>query len=185
MKASCWTWRSSAPSGSPARPGATRRRAQIAGAGCTLAQPAQNRTESALPPGDAQGKLREVHLPPFRPQLPAAGQRHHHHDSQARASGSGLGVAAIAGFSCAGRLSSLLMMPVYGFVQSIVFFIAQNTTAQQPDRVHTGLREGRRILFFAAAAWGGSALHRAERPAASALHHRRCCRRLRLHHAGL
>ena len=60
----------------------------------------------------------------------------------------GLGVAAIAGFSCAGKLSSLLMMPVYGFVQSIVFFIAQNTTAQQPDRVHTGLREGRRILFF-------------------------------------
>ena len=60
----------------------------------------------------------------------------------------GLGVAAIAGFSCAGKLSSLLMMPVYGFVQSIVFFIAQNTTAQQPGRVHTGLREGRRILFF-------------------------------------
>lgn len=60
----------------------------------------------------------------------------------------GLGVAAIAGFSCAGKLSSLLMMPVYGFVQSIVFFIAQNTTAQQPDRVHTGLREGRLILFF-------------------------------------
>ena len=60
----------------------------------------------------------------------------------------GLGVAAIAGFSCAGKLSSLLMMPVYGFVQSIVFFIAQNTTAQQPGRVHTGLREGQRILFF-------------------------------------
>lgn len=60
----------------------------------------------------------------------------------------GLGVAAIAGFSCAGKISNLLMMPVYGFVQSIVFFIAQNTTACQPDRVHTGLREGRRILFF-------------------------------------
>ena len=60
----------------------------------------------------------------------------------------GLGVAAIAGFSCAGKLSSLMMMPVYGFVQSIVFFIAQNTTAAQPQRVQEGLREGRRILLF-------------------------------------
>lgn len=59
----------------------------------------------------------------------------------------GLGVAAIAGFSCASKVSSLLMMPVYGFIQSIVFFIAQNTAAAQPDRVQTGLREGRRILF--------------------------------------
>ena len=59
----------------------------------------------------------------------------------------GLGVAAIAGFSCASKISSLLMMPVYGFVQSVVFFIAQNTAAAQPDRVQTGLKEGRRILF--------------------------------------
>ena len=59
----------------------------------------------------------------------------------------GLGVTAIAGFSCASKISSLLMMPVYGFIQSIVFFIAQNTAAAQPDRVQTGLREGRRILF--------------------------------------
>ena len=60
---------------------------------------------------------------------------------------SGLGVEAIAGFSCAGKLSSLFMMPVYGFVQSTVFFIAQNTAALQPDRVKQGLREGRKILF--------------------------------------
>lgn len=60
---------------------------------------------------------------------------------------SGLGVEAIAGFSCAGKLSSLFMMPVYGFVQSTVFFIAQNTAALQPDRVKEGLREGRKILF--------------------------------------
>lgn len=59
----------------------------------------------------------------------------------------GLGVAAIAGFSCASRVSGLLMMPVYGFVQSTVFFIAQNTAALQPDRVRIGLREGRRILL--------------------------------------
>lgn len=49
------------------------------------------------------------------------------------------------------------MMPVYGFVQSIVFFIAQNTTAQQPGRVHTGLREGRRILFSTRCWWQRSA----------------------------
>ena len=51
----------------------------------------------------------------------------------------GLGVEAIAGFSCAGKLSSLLMMPVFGFVQSTVFFIAQNTAALQPGRVKEGL----------------------------------------------
>ena len=61
---------------------------------------------------------------------------------------SGLGVEAIAGFSCAGKLSSLFMMPVYGFVQSTVFFIAQNTAAGQPDRVQEGLRAGRRILLI-------------------------------------
>ena len=59
----------------------------------------------------------------------------------------GLGVEAIAGFSCAGKLSSLLLMPVFGFVQSTVFFIAQNTAALQPGRVKEGLREGRRILL--------------------------------------
>lgn len=52
-----------------------------------------------------------------------------------------------AAFSCAGKLSSLLMMPVFGFVQSTVFFIAQNTAALQPGRVKEGLREGRRILL--------------------------------------
>ena len=53
---------------------------------------------------------------------------------------------AAAGFSCAGKLSSLLMMPVFGFVQSTVFFIAQNTAALQPGRVKEGLREGRRNI---------------------------------------
>lgn len=59
----------------------------------------------------------------------------------------GLGVEAIAGFSCAGKLSSLLMMPVFGFVQSTVFFIAQNTAALQPGRVKEGLREPLLRLF--------------------------------------
>ena len=68
----------------------------------------------------------------------------------------GLGVEAIAGFSCAGKLSSLLMMPVFGFVQSTVFFIAQNTAALQPGRV-IGLREPLLRLFTtdpAAASYG-------------------------------
>lgn len=69
----------------------------------------------------------------------------------------GLGVEAIAGFSCAGKLSSLLMMPVFGFVQSTVFFIAQNTAALQPGRVKEGLREPLLRLFTtdpAAASYG-------------------------------
>lgn len=52
----------------------------------------------------------------------------------------GIGVAAIAGFSCANKMSSLLLMPVYGFTQSLVFFIAQNTAARQDGRVQTGVR---------------------------------------------
>lgn len=69
----------------------------------------------------------------------------------------GLGVEAIAGFSCAGKLSSLLMMPVFGFVQSTVFFIAQNTAALQPGRVKEGLRGPLLRLFTtdpAAASYG-------------------------------
>ena len=60
----------------------------------------------------------------------------------------GLGVEAIAGFSCAGKLSSLLMMPVFGFVQSTVFFIAQNTAALQPGRVKEGLRAFESVTYL-------------------------------------
>ena len=58
-----------------------------------------------------------------------------------------LGVAAIAGFSSAGKLSALLLMPVYGLMQSLVVFIAQNRAAGQPDRETEGIREARRILL--------------------------------------
>ncbi len=59
----------------------------------------------------------------------------------------GFGVAAIAGFSCASKLSGLLLMPVYGFTQSLVFFIAQNTAAGRPDRVGTGVRQARGVML--------------------------------------
>lgn len=60
----------------------------------------------------------------------------------------GIGVAAIAGFSCANKMSSLLLMPVYGFTQSLVFFIAQNTAARQDGRVRTGVRQARGIMLL-------------------------------------
>ena len=64
----------------------------------------------------------------------------------------GIGVAAIAGFSCANKMSSLLLMPVYGFTQSLVFFIAQNTAARQDGRVQTGVRQARGIMLLYALA---------------------------------
>ena len=60
----------------------------------------------------------------------------------------GIGVAAIAGFSCANKMSSLLLMPVYGFTQSLVFFIAQNTAARQDGRVRAGVRQARGIMLL-------------------------------------
>lgn len=71
----------------------------------------------------------------------------------------GIGVAAIAGFSCANKMSSLLLMPVYGFTQSLVFFIAQNTAARQDGRVQTGVRQARGImLLYALAVTAGCVL---------------------------
>ena len=64
----------------------------------------------------------------------------------------GIGVAAIAGFSCANKMSSLLLMPVYGFTQSLVFFIAQNTAARQDGRVQTGVRQACGIMLLYALA---------------------------------
>lgn len=58
-----------------------------------------------------------------------------------------LGVAAIAGFSSAGKLSSLLLVPVYGLMQSLVVFIAQNRAADQPDRAEEGVRSARVLLL--------------------------------------
>src|SRR5699024_8025503 len=59
----------------------------------------------------------------------------------------GIGVTAIAGFSCASKLHSLLLMPVAGLVQALVFFVAQNTAARQLDRVREGARQARSILL--------------------------------------
>ena len=58
-----------------------------------------------------------------------------------------LGVAAIAGFSSAGKISQLLLMPVFSLMQSLVVFIAQNRAVGQLDRAEEGVREARRILL--------------------------------------
>lgn len=52
-----------------------------------------------------------------------------------------LGVAAIAGFSIAGKVSSLLLYPLYGLVQALVIFIAQNLAARQAQRIRDGMRK--------------------------------------------
>ena len=43
-------------------------------------------------------------------------------------------------------------MPVYGFTQSLVFFIAQNTAARQDARVREGVRQARSIMLLYALA---------------------------------
>ena len=58
-----------------------------------------------------------------------------------------LGVAEIDGFSCSGKLSTLMMMPVYGFAQSLVVFIAQNHSVGAEDRVHSGIHETRNLIL--------------------------------------
>ena len=58
-----------------------------------------------------------------------------------------LGVAEIDGFSCAGKLSALMMMPVYGFAQSLVVFLAQNHSAGEEDRIHEGVRYTKNLML--------------------------------------
>lgn len=59
----------------------------------------------------------------------------------------GLGVAAIAGFSCASKVSTFLMISVYGTAQSLVTFIAQNAALGRTERIRVGIRTAYRILF--------------------------------------
>lgn len=50
-----------------------------------------------------------------------------------------MGVAAIAGFSCANKLLSLTSMAMGGFTQGLVIFIAQNLAVGQDDRIRQGV----------------------------------------------
>ncbi|MCD7917949.1 MAG: hypothetical protein LUF84_05795, partial [Clostridiales bacterium] len=59
----------------------------------------------------------------------------------------GLGVAAIAGFSCASKVSTCLMISVYGTAQALVTFIAQNDALGREARIREGIRTAYRILF--------------------------------------
>ena len=59
-----------------------------------------------------------------------------------------LGVAEIGGFACSNKLSTLMMMPIYGLAQSLVVFIAQNHSAGAVDRVRSGIRETRNLILI-------------------------------------
>ncbi len=59
----------------------------------------------------------------------------------------GLGVAAIAGFSCASKVSTFLIISVYGTAQALVTFIAQNDALGREERIREGIRTAYRILF--------------------------------------
>lgn len=52
----------------------------------------------------------------------------------------GIGVAAIAGFSCASKLLTLMGMAIGGFTQGLVIFIAQNLAIAERERVSEGVR---------------------------------------------
>ena len=58
-----------------------------------------------------------------------------------------LGVAEIDGFACSNKLSTLMMMPIYGLAQSLVVFIAQNHSVGAVDRVRSSIRETRNLML--------------------------------------
>ena len=58
-----------------------------------------------------------------------------------------LGVAEIDGFACSNKLSTLMMMPIYGLAQSLVVFIAQNHSVGAEDRVRSSIRETRNLML--------------------------------------
>ncbi len=58
-----------------------------------------------------------------------------------------LGVAEIDGFACSNKLSTLMMMPIYGLAQSLVVFIAQNHSVGAVDRVRSSIRETRNLIL--------------------------------------
>ena len=58
-----------------------------------------------------------------------------------------IGVDAIAGFSCASRMTNLILIPVYGFVQSLVTFIAQNLALNQEKRIKEGMKTATQLLM--------------------------------------
>lgn len=59
-----------------------------------------------------------------------------------------LGVAAIAGFSCAGKITNLMMLVVFGSVQALTTYIAQNLAVGEQERIKEGLRAACRILLL-------------------------------------
>ena len=96
----------------------------------------------------------------------------------------GLGVEAIAGFSCAGKLSSLLDDAGVRLcaVHSVLYCAKHSRPSAGPCERGPAGRAADLVGVFA---WGGGGLHRPAGTAAPALYHRPGSGQLRLHHAGL
>ena len=59
-----------------------------------------------------------------------------------------LGVAAIAGYSCAYRVSYFIQIPIFGAAQALVTFIARNAAVHQEDRIRAGIRAAYGLLLI-------------------------------------
>lgn len=94
----------------------------------------------------------------------------------------GLGVEAIAGFSCAGKLSTDDAGVRLCAVHSVLYCAKHSRPSAGPCERGPAGRAADLVGVFA---WGGGGLHRPAGAAAPALYHRPGSGQLRLHHAGL
>lgn len=60
----------------------------------------------------------------------------------------GIGVNAIAGFSAADKITNLLMMPIVGYIQSLVVFLAQNISMNKKKRINGAIKISYQLLFL-------------------------------------
>ena len=51
-----------------------------------------------------------------------------------------MGTQAIAGYSAAGRITTLMMMPVGGMCQALTVYVSQNVSLQRTERIKAGIR---------------------------------------------
>ena len=59
-----------------------------------------------------------------------------------------IGISAIAGFSAANRLTTFLLIIVYGYSQSLTIFIAQNASLKQVTRIKKGMSISYKTLML-------------------------------------
>lgn len=59
-----------------------------------------------------------------------------------------IGISAIAGFSAANRLTTFLLIIIYGYSQSLTIFIAQNASLKQDKRIKNGIAISYKTLML-------------------------------------